>query len=143
MRGDYQKSIEEYGREALLEELQAFFKSQDKYVMIRWEQYTPYFNDGEACVFSVYEPHFFTPEHMQEMEEEDDYYFEFEGDYISTWRSREKMEKEYGGDEAKMMAYDVAKMLESNSDLLKAVFGDHTRVTVKPDGVHSEHYDHD
>lgn len=26
---------------------------------IKWRQYTPYFNDGEACIFSVYEPIFY------------------------------------------------------------------------------------
>ena len=26
---------------------------------IRWRQYTPYFNDGEACIFSVHEPVFY------------------------------------------------------------------------------------
>lgn len=44
---------------------------------IRWTQYTPYFNDGEACVFRVNDPVFYidngmVPKHFSLEEDEED-----------------------------------------------------------------------
>lgn len=49
---------------------------------IKWRQYTPYFNDGEACVFTVHEPIFYidngiVPKYfsLEENEEDGGWYY--------------------------------------------------------------------
>src|SRR5690606_13308718 len=37
----------------------------EQFAAIQWTQYTPYFNVGDACVFSVHEAFFFTEEQLQ------------------------------------------------------------------------------
>lgn len=40
----------------LLEAAKNLFSASDKIEAVKWPQYTPYFNDGDSCVFNVYEP---------------------------------------------------------------------------------------
>ena len=40
----------------LKEEFKEFFKKVPEVKVIKWAQYTPYFNDGDACIFGVNEP---------------------------------------------------------------------------------------
>lgn len=39
---------------------------------LTWDQYTPYFNDGEACVFNVYDPYLVKLGEPSEDDDEDD-----------------------------------------------------------------------
>ncbi len=50
------KKLKEEGAEALKEVLREFFAKFPEARAIRWRQYTPYFNDGDPCNFSVHEP---------------------------------------------------------------------------------------
>ena len=57
---------------------------------IKWKQYTPYFNDGEACIFSVHEPVFYIdngiiPNYFSLEEDEED-----GGWYYLSFRNAEK-----------------------------------------------------
>jgi len=49
MKAEFQKKA----KVALHEEFKNFFESYPEIKSIVWNQYTPYFNDGEECVFSV------------------------------------------------------------------------------------------
>jgi hypothetical protein len=75
-------------RKAHMKELQGefntiiklFFEECPKVQAVIWSQYTPYFNDGDECVFSVNEPNFvtknFDPDDLQnpyEYEDADEY----------------------------------------------------------------------
>jgi len=35
-----------------------FWEANPRVKEVKWDQYAPYFNDGDACTFSVYEPNF-------------------------------------------------------------------------------------
>lgn len=55
---------------------------KDGFSKIKWRQYTPYFNDGEACIFSVHEPTFYIDNgivpsylHLEEDEEDGGWYY--------------------------------------------------------------------
>ena len=50
---ELQKNIAENGKKALQKILKEYFKENKDVLCIFWDQYTPYFNDGEECVFSV------------------------------------------------------------------------------------------
>lgn len=40
-------------KDAILRAFREFFETNPDIVALRWHQYTPYFNDGDACVFEV------------------------------------------------------------------------------------------
>lgn len=130
MREEYKAQVRKAGREALLNELQEFFEAQDKYTWVQWTQYTPYFNDGDPCVFGLGHIDFLTDEDK----DCEDY---VEGPYISTYRDRDK----YEGADA--LAYDLKKTLRGNEDILEEVFGDHAKVTATSEGISVEEYYHD
>lgn len=50
----YLKTIKESGQEMLKKEFQDFFTANPTIEAVGWTQYTPYFNDGDACVFSIH-----------------------------------------------------------------------------------------
>lgn len=128
------------------------FEENPKLKSIRWQQYTPYFNDGDACYFSVY-----------------GFYAEVEG--IKSWVYDESR---YGGEADSGSEYDtVDEALENGycfedamvstwsddcpeeiRDALNALaslpdemfldaFGDHVQVKATIDGFEVCEYDHD
>lgn len=66
--------------EELLEALDDVLAS-DAVEAIRWTQYTPYFNDGEACEFSVHEPYIRFVDGDEEAGEREDGFVDSAGDY--------------------------------------------------------------
>jgi hypothetical protein len=123
-----------------------------------WTQYTPYFNDGDECTFGAnteYPSIKLTDSKDQEDEEfddedEDDYISIYnvkkteDGRYIDKYEIGEKGEVEIP-DRKKIVAFEVKEFLtEFEDDSLKAMFGDHVRVTVSRDGtVEQDEYEHD
>src|SRR5688500_4573732 len=82
---------------------------------VRWEQYTPYFNDGEACVFYPTEPRF----KIAGMEKEGDWY----DNYLSTY--------EIEDEDLKEQLEKFSTVLESGHhySILNEKFGDPAQVT--------------
>ncbi|AEV86685.1 hypothetical protein ACWT_5668 [Actinoplanes sp. SE50] len=119
-----------------------------------WEQYTPYFNDGEPCVFSVGSPWFLTVNDPDPDDIDDTYEYGVDyGDHPSLgrrefdWRDRERIPGAYTGpDEAR---YDRVRALSDAissgafEDVLLEAFGDHAQVTVRPSGITVDSYSHD
>ena len=110
---------------------------------LRWRQYTPYFNDGEPCEFSVNEAYVrFTP-----LEEEDD---EERGDYgdgfVSEWEMRYNRSdySEFSDEFLNELKEALKKWEELNSEeVCRRNFGDHSTVTATLKGFEVEEYDHD
>jgi hypothetical protein len=123
-----------------------------------WQQYTPYFNDGEPCEFGVSGLWVRTTDlpstDEDEDADEDTYRLEVYrhpalGKRPRTWNptTRDYDEAAYEGpDEAR---YDrcraLAKAIEGGEfeNVLLDAFGDHARVTVRKTGIEIEFYDHD
>jgi hypothetical protein len=133
-----QKRMQQEGKGALKEAIEEVFEKHPQLMGIRWEQFTPYFNDGEACEFSVHEPTIKmkggdASEPDEDAEEDDDGY-----DYYSSY-SEEKYSPE------KRAAYkDVSAIFEALPDeLLLAVFDDHARITVTRRGFSVDECSHD
>jgi hypothetical protein len=138
-----------------------FFAEQSKVIFdqfptlksFSWTQYTPYFNDGDECTFGAnteYPSIKLTDSKDQEDEEfddedEDDYNVKKteDGRYIDKYEIGEKGEVEIT-DRKKIVAFEVKEFLtEFEDDSLKAMFGDHVRVTVSRDGtVEQDEYEH-
>lgn len=120
-----------------------------------WRQYTPYFNDGEPCTFSVYGLWVRTD---ADQDVDDDYELELDGThrslgdepYVSvrteqgncTW----KKGPYEGPDKARYdRCHALWRALESGEfyDVLLDAFGDHASITVRRDGIEVEFYEHD
>lgn len=119
-----------------------FDKSNGKIKSISWTQYTPYFNDGEECTFSV----------------KLDYSFEINGENTEEidaldWRIRRHLQGETEkyplqpewDIELYKLVEEIQSVLSSIDDeFYKDLFGDHVRVTVNENGsIETEEYEHD
>lgn len=142
-----------------IEELQPILQAvldDPTIVEFGWRQYTPYFNDGDPCTFSVHG----TWVRTTADEDADEYELEMwshrslgeikGGEWVSDpdrpGRNKRVGAQYEGPDEAR---YQRCKALESAieggafEDVLLDAFGDHANVTVRRDGIEVEFYDHD
>jgi len=109
---------------------------------VRWEQYTPYFNDGEPCEFRIYECRI-NVIGMQNDDDDDD----IDDDFIESWDFNYKNP---GLDVENYSAISLAlksfsKVLSNGSHyvVLHTTFGDPAQVTATKKGFTVESYDHD
>jgi hypothetical protein len=124
------------------------FEDHPKVKSFGWNQYTPYFNDGDSCTFSVNTDYIYI---NGESVDESDWIDETKITNYGTW-NREKKEYE-GRTEVPNLIYD--KELASASDEIKEFlsnfdedffmtqFGDHAEITITPEGVSVDEYEHD
>jgi hypothetical protein len=131
-------------RANLVKELQTEFPSlitpllsqSKKIESIGWRQYTPYFNDGDECVFGVHN---------------DDIYVNGEDQYDmpfvrkTVWDGSKSVPNEEADPHEIDIVEQIEKVLQSiPEDFYKDLFGDHTAVTIHKDGrIETEEYDHD
>jgi hypothetical protein len=93
---------------------------------IGWTQYTPYFNDGDPCVFSVND--------LYVCDEDcsiDDHIYEWK----EFWYSENV--------ELYSLIKQTSDILHNAEDILLMMFGDHVKVVATPNGIDVEEYDHD
>ncbi len=103
--------------------------------VLRWTQYTPYFNDGDACTFSVNEP--------QLCREDDDEGVDCSSFGASSY-GKESWAPEIEGITRKDILAIEKAWKKLPEDLLESAFGDHTQVVVEPNGKYSvDEYSHD
>jgi hypothetical protein len=143
------KQIREESQNLLNVEFTKVFEKYPKLNSFTWNQYTPYFNDGDECTFHV-NPDSLIPDFSDESGEDHDYEYD-KGD--SKW---DKVSKKYidlpVSDEKKLNneAYDeiYSTIAAIDNDTMKAIYGDHVEVTVskKADGslkVATEEHEHE
>jgi hypothetical protein len=127
------------------------FEAVPDLTMIRWVQYTPYFNDGEECVFSMREPIF-----TNANEDDREYitsYGEFDGDIEDcTTEGIWFFGQNVYSSEPKPTDPKVYKLLDEFDDMMataefqelaRDMFDDHVQVTVTRAGIDIQEYDHD
>lgn len=138
------------------ETFKLFFEKSPGVKAVIWTQYTPYFNDGEECVFSVNDPTFTnaTGDDVHEVN-----YGEYEGDNEGVWAAelylltgntewarniQASVEKAGGGVDTKACR-QLAEMIQSSTmeDLMKTMFGNHVKVIATEEGFSVDDYDHD
>lgn len=141
LKEEYQKRIREDGEKALKETFVELFDKYPELKSITWAQYTPYFNDGDTCTFSVREFDFGladdAPEDWKEAmgEYADSDYHYGESIYTARHTSIPKL---------KELAVDVTQLgRDMPDDLLQYIFGDHCQVVVTRDGMEVLEYEHD
>ena len=118
------KRYMEDGENVVRSAIQDFFTQNPDIKTLWWTQYTPYFNDGEACVFGIGEV--CGSSETKKLEDIDSYW---ESDELS--------------DELYKVIYEFAKELGMVDDLLEFAFGDHCIVVATIDGFEIGEYEHD
>ena len=146
--------IKEKGQ-ALLTGLFKWVFDNSDVICVHWEQYTPYFNDGEECTFSIRDP-FFVPR-QKGMPANNSEWYECEADnwnphgfyYTqSQYRPNPTPAPEWATEKNWSVISEFSKKFWELGDVLERIFGDHVSVTVslKDDGsieFASEHVEHE
>lgn len=119
---------------------------------VRWNQYTPYFNDGEACVFSANDIRIQTEDTDEDAGDYEDgfeevYELQPDGEYVGNWPDRKFVVKDEN--DPKFPLYDAANSLNQGiagghfDNLVLPTFGDPAEVTATKEGFDVEFYEHD
>jgi len=114
-------------RVAFSECVKGLFEENPNLVSFSWTQYTPYFNDGDECVFQASSGY---PEYT----------------YIDSEGKETSYDENYGegGEPNRNLSKSITEVSSLfEDDELKEFFGDHCRVVVTKTGIETEAYDHD
>lgn len=159
------KKIQEDGKELFKAEIQKLFETIPQLEDIRWIQYTPYFQDGDPCVFGVNDPYFkvggaigaYPKYEKGKRVEPIEFEYKLEGEsgdyndnrfnasgfkgYIEN-SNYFRVKSDLTLPQAEALK-DFASLICNNEDVMKLVFGDHAEVIVNREGFEVERYDHD
>lgn len=135
------KKFREKAKVLLSAKMKEFFKDHPNVEWIGWTQYTPYFNDGDECIFRVNDLHF-------GYENPEDVYSPYDGvcvGYSKVYgyenpdgRTFEEVYKDFNA------VKDVERTLFSiGEDTFKVLFGDHKFIRISKAGIDILDYDHD
>lgn len=169
MKKNYMKAVREQGTDIVKAEFAKVFAKYPDLKVVAWVQYTPYFNDGDACVFSVREFNggveelspadiASLPKYI-EMEEDLGFYgsaenykdYSAEGETFKKYGTRWNSSAGYPFDQelfdriarADEGLDEISSKLADHDDLLKMAFGDHVQVIATPAGFTVKDIDHD
>lgn len=121
----------------------AFFDACPSVKAVYWHQYTPSFNDGDPCSFTMGDPSFVNssnPDAICAAQESGDLdgFFTDEGEAVVA------MER-WSSDFSEFFPYDECKTLgsfiSSMDDAMEQIFGDNVLVTATKAGFQTEKYD--
>ena len=124
------------------------FEEHPKVKSFGWNQYTPYFNDGETCTFFANTDYIY----INGMSvDESEWINENIITSYGTWNREEKVYKDrtevpnLNYDSELVKANDEIKEFLCNFDeeFFMSQFGDHAEVTVTAEGVSVDEYEHD
>jgi hypothetical protein len=152
MKADYEKKVQAAGKKAIKAVFKDLFDKFPEVHAVRWSQYTPYFNDGDACHFGLGE--FWFGIHQEQShnlspdEEFEDSEEEGEISYVSNFSKYDYKTgvTSYASQRHKELEdalNSVETTCDSLQDVLEAVFGDHVKVTVTRRKIDIDDYDHD
>lgn len=167
---ELKKLMQEQGKEALKEAFKEFFAAHPEATAVVWTQYTPYFNDGDACTFSVGELELKVnassmAEDVQKLlghseEDEDDTEYQYgdgcaaglieklDGERCTYYDPCEKAGVEHrklSATEQSLVSdfHELARAVNSIPEVLEMVLGDHVKVVATAEGFAVEEHDHD
>lgn len=144
-----------------IEELAPLFQAlvdDPTIVEFGWTQYTPYFNDGDTCDFSVHGLWVRTTAELRSDDEFQEGHYDLSveyhpslgtvnGHWVGEWPKRHFVRESYEGpDEARYdRCHDLERALQSGAfeTVLLDTFGDHALITVRKTAIGVEEYSHD
>lgn len=111
----------------------ALFQQYPQLKSVSWTQYTPYFNDGEECRFSV----------NRDLSINGFDSYDSDKDSANLQQHSDKNASTYDKNAAACVKA-VTKFYEAfDDDVFKELFDDHVEVTVTAKGVTTSDYEHD
>jgi hypothetical protein len=125
---EYRQSVQEKLKKEFKAVITKLFEENSELKAIVWEQYTPYFNDGNTCYFALTEV-VFTNATGDDL------------DLISYGG--------YDGENEDVCVFseyrEVERLMVSSGmeDVMLAMFGDHVRVVATREGFSISRFDHD
>ena len=129
------KEFQAKAQTALKAAFKEFFDANPTITEIYWNQYTPYFNDGDECNFSVNDM-FATVGEITE--EERDEYIEDRPSTISGWGSCPGYEQEQENFK------EFTRLINRLPDeIFESTFGNHAEITATREGFNVDEYSHD
>jgi hypothetical protein len=131
------------GEKLFKEGAQDIFDAFPRLRSFSWTQYTPYFNDGEECIFGVHADYGMRFRFANEAKVSDSTYFEEDGTgYTELSYKVRRGEQEPTEDEAAMLAA-TELVTGVDEDTMKSLFGDHVEVTITREGIETTEYEHE
>lgn len=157
LKADYVAAVKEKGQAAADYLFQNFLSEWPDVEAIRWEQYTPYFMDGDPCVFGVNEPSLKVNGALADtLIEAGTAYYAAEAangrEFYATYEYTLQDDHEEEGwvdsyniydDGFKNAVRDLGNAMQDLEDVLEQTFGDHSQVTVTRQGYDVSEYSHD
>jgi hypothetical protein len=133
---ELEQFVNKNSRQLVKDYVQDFMTTHPLASAIRWRQYTPYFNDGEPCVFRVGEVHVLRREPTKEDLEMDPY----DGD----WEESDPSKKDPLLKALSKFEEEISGPME---DMLQVAFGDHKDIIVSQKNgkitIQVAEYEHD
>ena len=125
------REVEDKAKCAVGALFKAFFAVHPDIGALKWTQCTPYFNDGEACVFRVNNDFdVLLGKYVPDDSDSDD---DESNEFVESYDVDDGPTKE------------AIRSLERavDDDIFLSAFGDHAKVIATPEGFHVTEYDHD
>jgi hypothetical protein len=131
---DAKQEMREASQQLFTEETKNVFQAHPLLSEFRWTQYTPYFNDGNECVFSAGTD---TPGISMIDEDESEYFLECVA-VDKRVRGEQLTSREAAG-------LDIVAFLQMfDEEILKEMFGDHVKIIVRRNGeLEIDDYEHE
>lgn len=125
------REVEEKAKNAVGTLFKAFFAAHPTIGALKWTQYTPHFNDGEACEFRV-----------------NNDFDVLLGKYVPAGDDSDDDESDefveiYDVNDGPTKKAICSLERAVNEDVFLSAFGDHARVIATPEGFHVTEYSHD
>jgi hypothetical protein len=138
----------ETSNKIFIEFTKTIFEEYPKIKSFSWKQYTPYFNDGDTCTFSVDTNYICVND---EYVDEVNWLHPTNITNYGNWNRELKVyegqvetpNSEYDEEMAKAVEEIREFLSEFDDDFYLHQFGDHAEVTITADGVSIDEYDHD
>jgi Zn-finger protein len=153
------KKVSSEAKSVLMVEFNKFFDLVPEISIIEWNQYTPYFNDGDACTFSVNPLSFYIDNDDKETTEDSyeynpfskpcDYVYrnhndEYYENIISKYDSMVENFGEHRINEINVLISQFEAFIAGIDDnIMLSVFGDGVVITATKDGFEVDEYDHE
>jgi hypothetical protein len=139
---EYNDFLNEFSKKAtekLKEVFNEFWNSNPEIKVVTWTQYAPYFNDGDACVFSVRDPTFSNATSPDDIE--DLGWGEYDGDTEGVWAICTWSSDEVPGVDTDSIEI-LSTFIQSNAmeSVLRNTLGGDNRIVVTREGITSYDY---
>lgn len=126
-------------RELLVPNISSLLQGTKGINSINWVQYTPYFNDGDECTFSVYADIGVNGVNIYDLDDEENTIDEYLG-----YGDSKRANPNYSEEDSKVYNTISSLLGKIPEKVLQTMFGDHCEVTINRDGTFKvDGYEHD